>query len=247
VSYFDDGRVVELSELAQLLDLRAMTLAKRLQSNGRLSRRQLERVAPSGGDVGAMIAELVDVGLWTEDGGGFTRSAWLAWNDSAADVETMSKGGIAGNHLRWHVRKGVVKDDCPLCASGGVGGDVGASQGSDETRVAYSDPDLDGDVDPDSLSPVPPSTADDVDDDRESIVQRALALIAERRVKKRREAGATITSPRAYLRTVLADATEELGDELTKRATSNPEWSAEDLASMFEEPFDPYEPEMAYR
>lgn len=125
--YFDDDRVVELSDLAQLLDLRALCLVRRLLSDGRLTRRQLERIAPIGGDIGELVAS----GLWAEDAGTYVRSSWSTWNDSAADIATMSKGGVEGNHLRWHVKRGILNPECPLCASGEIGGESGGDLAPD--------------------------------------------------------------------------------------------------------------------
>lgn len=154
-SYFDDNRVVELSDGAQLLDLRAMCLLKRLQADGCLTQRQMRRIAPeSGGEIGAMIAELVDAGLWTEDGETLTRRAWAKWNDSAADVEAMAEGGGWGNHLRWHVKRGVVKDDCSYCTPGFVGGDSGGE--SPPNRDPNPRQDIDIEETETGASPRPP-------------------------------------------------------------------------------------------
>jgi hypothetical protein len=156
-SYFDDNRVVELSDGAQLLDLRAMCLLKRLQADGCLTQRQMRRIAPeSGGDIAAMIAELLDGGLWSQDGDTLTRRAWAKWNDSAADVEAMAQGGGWGNHLRWHVKRGGVKDDCSHCTPGSVGGDSGGE--SPLTRDPNPREDVDRDVDETKTgaSPHPP-------------------------------------------------------------------------------------------
>lgn len=141
VSYFDDGRVVELSDSAQLLDLRAMLLARRLQTDGRLSRAQFGRIAPSGGDVGAMVGDLVRVGLWTEDGTEFVRRAWAEWNDTAADIASMAKGGSWGNHLRWHQKRGVVKADCPHCQSGDGQGGIGSESPPESAPESKTRPD----------------------------------------------------------------------------------------------------------
>ena len=143
VSYFDDSRVVELSDGAQLLDIRAMVLVRRLQSDGRVTRTQMHRIAPSGGDIGAMITELVKVGLWAEDGDELVRRAWADWNDTAADIAAMAKGGSLGNHLRWHTKRGVVSADCPHCASGqdreGIGGESPPDSGPESIEQSRAE------------------------------------------------------------------------------------------------------------
>jgi hypothetical protein len=131
VSYFDDERVVELSDAAQLLDLRAMTLMKRLDCGGVLSTRQLTRIAPeSGGDFDPMMQELVKSGLWAKEGKAFARGGWSQWNAPEADSEAMSKGGEHGNHLRWHVKRGITAEDCSFCIAPESGGDSGSDRGA---------------------------------------------------------------------------------------------------------------------
>jgi hypothetical protein len=114
--YFDDASVIEMSDAAQLLDIRAMTLAKRLFTDGKLTLKQLERIAPSGTrsgadkpdetpDARAIIGELVEAGLWIEDNGTYTRRNWGHWHTSADDIEQMSEGGRKGNHKRHHLGK----------------------------------------------------------------------------------------------------------------------------------------------
>lgn len=131
VSYFDDDRVVELSDAAQLLDLRAMTLLKRLDCHGVLSKRQLTRIAPeSGGDFDPMMEELLESGLWAKEGRSFARGGWGVWNTPETDVEAMSKGGEHGNHLRWHVERGISKDGCQFCIAPESGGESGGDRGA---------------------------------------------------------------------------------------------------------------------
>jgi hypothetical protein len=85
----------------------------------------------------------------------------------------------------------------------------------------------------------PQSLSDDV-------VHNALVLIADRRVERAKKAGIKVLSNRAYTNTVLADVTDELGDELAERASNNHGWTAVDLASMFEPIADPFTAEVTY-
>lgn len=116
VNYFDDPKVVELSDGSVLLDVKAMLLMKRTHSDGQITRRQLEREASIGGDIGAMIAELIGCGLYVDAGSHLQRGGWHGWNDPASDVEAMAKGGKYGNHVKWHVNKGKVNPSCPFCS-----------------------------------------------------------------------------------------------------------------------------------
>lgn len=62
-----------------------------------------------------LAARLVDAGFWWpetragEDGYGF--NDWGEWNNPTGP----SASGTFGNHVRWHAKKGVVKDDCEHC------------------------------------------------------------------------------------------------------------------------------------
>jgi hypothetical protein len=106
---------VDLSDLAQLTDIRGMVLARRLLTDGRLPRRRLERLAPIGTDAEVIVAELIKAGLWTEAGDSLIRRGWAEWNAAAGDIEVRSKGGTLGNHRRWHEAMGRVSPDCPHC------------------------------------------------------------------------------------------------------------------------------------
>jgi hypothetical protein len=117
VNYCDDPDVVELSDLAQLLDIRAMSLSKRTRSEGRLTRRQLEKIAP--GDPAEVIAELTASPLWSEEGGIFERRSWTDWNEPSKDTQAKADGGTFGAHLRWHVQRGINKADCSHCVLDG--------------------------------------------------------------------------------------------------------------------------------
>lgn len=143
VNYFLDHRVLEAGDAWQL-HIAAMLAAKSMLLDGRLTRRQLTRVAPESlPDVASAIAKLVEVGLFIEDpvdNEVITIRSWGEWNDSAADIEVMSKGGKKGNHLRHHVRKGVVKDDCDLCMGQD---DSPPDRGPDSPPDPREDPDPD--------------------------------------------------------------------------------------------------------
>jgi len=151
VNYFDDADIIELSDAAQLHDLRAMCLAKRAGTDGRLSRRQLERIAPDSG--GESLGEIVEREIWSEtEPGAFVRRNWLAWNDSAADIETMSRGGKRGNHVRHHVKgKKPPSAKCEFCVSEGLVSlpDRQATRPPDRQAISPPTPYIDVDTDED--------------------------------------------------------------------------------------------------
>lgn len=119
VNYSDDAAVAELSDLAQLTDLRAMLFSKRIQSDGELTERQLRRLVPeSADDPDALVQELVDSSLWTCAEGTYWRRSWAQWNDSASEVEAKAARGGYYAHLRWHVQKSLFKPECSHCQAG---------------------------------------------------------------------------------------------------------------------------------
>ena len=64
---------------------------------------------------------LVRVGLWETTEGGYVFHDWDEHNPDAATVKATrakkSKGGKEGNHVRWHVKKGIRVDECEFCQS----------------------------------------------------------------------------------------------------------------------------------
>ncbi|WP_433233830.1 hypothetical protein [Actinomadura nitritigenes] len=76
---------------------------------------------PDSPAVGRKDAErLAEVGLIERTESGWYVPAFLKRNPSRAevraDVEQKARGGLRGNHNRWHVRRGIADPDCPLCA-----------------------------------------------------------------------------------------------------------------------------------
>ncbi len=142
VNYFDDDRVLEAGDAWQL-HIAAILACKKVLSDGRITRRQLARIAPeSVGDIGATIATLIRVGLFDDLGDSVEVRSWSDWNDSAADVEAMATNGKKGNHLRWHVRRNKFDKDCAFCIDRGEsGGDIGGESGGESQSRDRSDVD----------------------------------------------------------------------------------------------------------
>jgi hypothetical protein len=150
VYYFEDDRVLEAGD-AWPLHFAAILACKRNLTDGTLTRRQLERIAPeSPPDIGAMIATLIEVGLFIDWGTSIEVRGWAKWNDSSDYIEAVSDGGKKGNHLRWHVRKNVIDPECELCR---IAPESPPDRHPIATRVL--DTDVDTDVDVDKSSPAP--------------------------------------------------------------------------------------------
>lgn len=92
-------------------------------SDGRVPDDQLGILAyPDSPAVGRKDAErLAEVGLVERDGDGWHVPAFLKRNPSRAQVRAdqaqKARGGLRGNHNRWHVRRAISDPDCPLCDS----------------------------------------------------------------------------------------------------------------------------------
>jgi hypothetical protein len=85
VNFFDDGKVVDAGEAAGWLYLAMMTKAKTLDTDGVLSRAQIDRLGVKGWP--KRLARLVEVGLVDQAQDHYGLVGWLNWNESAAARE----------------------------------------------------------------------------------------------------------------------------------------------------------------
>ena len=115
VNYFEDDRILEAGDAWQL-HLAAVFACKRAMTDGTITRRQLARVAPESlTDIAGAIDKLLGVGLFEDTGEVIIIRSWHRWNDSTEEIEGMSKKGLEGNHVRWHVRRNLVDPQCQFC------------------------------------------------------------------------------------------------------------------------------------
>ncbi|MGA8726946.1 MAG: hypothetical protein WB565_18080 [Acidimicrobiales bacterium] len=151
VNYFEDDRVLEAGEAWQL-HFAAILASKRQLTDGSLTRRQLEHIAPDSlPDVARAIEELIRVGLFIDKGDVVAIHGWSGWNDSREEIETMAKGGKLGNHLRWHERRGRFDPDCEFCLNRGDSPpDSPPDSQSDGGANPRSDVDANTDIDVDA-------------------------------------------------------------------------------------------------
>ena len=83
VNFFDDDKVIEAGEAAAWLFLNMMGKAKQLDSDGLLTRPQMERLGVKGWQRRA--TRLTEVGLIEETiPGTYVITGWLNWNESKA-------------------------------------------------------------------------------------------------------------------------------------------------------------------
>lgn len=114
--FIGDGS--HLSDEAQLLFLRMLTHSKLVSSNGVISSPQLTVCA---GKLADHIHELVDSGFVEQDLTRWVIPSWAEWNRSNPDSESESDGsradGQMANHVRWHIKRGIVSPSCSFCSS----------------------------------------------------------------------------------------------------------------------------------
>lgn len=83
VNFFDDDKIVEAGEAAGWLYLNIMTKAKQLDSDGLLTRAQIERLGVRGWQ--RRLARLLEVDAIEETTPGvYVIPGWLTWNESKA-------------------------------------------------------------------------------------------------------------------------------------------------------------------
>lgn len=110
-------KVVQAGNLAMGLWVRAGAWSARMLTDGVVVP---EQVAALGDPRQTCARRLVDVGLWVPGpGGSYAFHEWELWQPSRAVAEAVKarreESGREGNHLRWHVRRGVVSPDCKWC------------------------------------------------------------------------------------------------------------------------------------
>jgi len=146
--YLEDDKILEAGD-AWVLHFAAILACKRNLTDGTITRRQLARVAPeSVPDVAPMIDTLIRVGLFNERDGVIEVNGWSKWNSSADEIETMSKGGLKGNHLRHHVNRGVWGPKCAICKEQKARGLSLPESPTDRPPSRREDVDEDFDLDP---------------------------------------------------------------------------------------------------
>ena len=103
VNFFKGRRVSGMSDAAQLLYIRGLTLAKDLISDGEIAISQLRHLCSgSESEWTEAIEELVGAGLWLEGPDGYRIDGWERWNDSHEAVHNHRlRGSQYGNHGRY--------------------------------------------------------------------------------------------------------------------------------------------------
>lgn len=145
-NFQDDEQIIELSAEAELLFIRSMALARRLDTGGAVRRGQLRRLTDKmTTDPTALAEELVAVDLWSPVPSGWEIPSWVSWNGRAdGRRQSMSDGGKRGNHERWqHPGPFETCDRCHKSA-GQSGGDPPPNRRGEETTTPPNPPESTG-------------------------------------------------------------------------------------------------------
>jgi hypothetical protein len=179
--------------------------ASQNRTNGWIPADELERFDD---DWDGQAKRLVRAGYWWpeerdgESGYGFVN--WETWNPSS---EKLSDDGKLGNHVRWHVNRGIVEPACEHCPiepewpgdiAGESGGDIGGRSprdiGGDSPFIAEPNPDPNPEPNPkpprastqvDGTSSTDPARFDEFWTVYDHKIGRAKAISAYRRALKK--------------------------------------------------------------
>lgn len=110
-------KIRTLSDKAFRLHVELIADCNEAQSDGAFTKHELNMRGPKAGK------ELIDAGLVEAHNGGYRLHDYLSHQHSkqqiqeykADKVERGSRGGKESSHKRWHVDRGIFKDDCELC------------------------------------------------------------------------------------------------------------------------------------
>jgi hypothetical protein len=122
VNYAEDDKIIEVGPLAELLFIRSLAFAKRVEKDGRIADSQMPTVAARIPKANTQAERLYESGLWERNGTGLYISAWLKRNKPVEDVNAAkSSAGTIGNHKRWHL-SGVKppSPECEFCVKEGL-------------------------------------------------------------------------------------------------------------------------------
>ncbi len=137
----DDGmdehpKVESLTDAAFRMHMSGMLYCARRGTDGAIPRAKARRLSDSATD--GVAAELIRAGVWHDLGEGCTDSRtclpglaahyivhdFLQWNHSTDwwtnRSEDQAAKGSKSMHRRWHVRRGVFREDCKHCQSDAV-------------------------------------------------------------------------------------------------------------------------------
>ena len=137
--YYQDDRMLQVGEAAELLYVRSLCLAKTLLTDGSLTKQQVQFCGLS--DIEERAEALVKSGLWTPISGGWQITSWLKHNEAAkyvkskqkAKQEAGKKGGIESAKSRQAKKK-----EAPASSNNGKVVEPTGEPIVEKSRVEYS-------------------------------------------------------------------------------------------------------------
>jgi len=124
VEFVSDDKIIAASIHAEHVFVRSLAFCKRTLNDGQFTVAQIRRECEKldRWHVDEACAELVELGLFDNNDDRLSIPSWLKRNPSRAALEAAKdakkRGGIEGNHKRWHVGKhGTPSAGCELCFS----------------------------------------------------------------------------------------------------------------------------------
>jgi hypothetical protein len=209
VNFQDDAKVVQVSPEAELVYLRSLALAKRLDEDGAVHRAHLGRLTDKLDDRPDVLAkELVDVDLWFETETGWYIAAWAAHNTLTTE-RAEARAAEAKRKAEWRERQKMSQPDVP----------------PDTETVSRVAP----------TSEVKRSTSEVKEQQqRDEVVHSAAVLLAQRR--GRDVEAKTKDKPERWLAAAVKGIVEEISQDGYLLLVKNPQWTANELADALEPP-----------
>lgn len=142
----DDGwwahpKVLSVSDRAIALWARAGSWSSQQLTGGLIPASTLRLLGASK----ASAQELVSVGLWEQNGTSYLFHDWHVYNFDADSVQAKrdaeSEGARLGNHVRWHVKRGLIVSGCEFCGSGTRSGGDQVPDGLPDSGANPPEPD----------------------------------------------------------------------------------------------------------
>jgi hypothetical protein len=219
VEYASDPKLIDAGPMAELLYVRALCFAKKVNRDGFIEYRQLTRLAVGLPRPGALAVRLVQSGAFVETDNGWQITGWLKHNKTAHRIadETERKRlkSLLGNHKRWHFERSEYDPTCELCnpyndPHSDPHGDPGKE--SIEQRSTSTSTSTSTSEEPSSSVVTPLAVVPNRVDDDDFV--RTLGLIADARM-----VGRTPTNPRGYRQAIITEARKLDGDVIRRMLT----------------------------
>jgi hypothetical protein len=110
-------KIRTLSDKAFRLHIELIADCNEAQSDGKFTKHELNMRGPKAGKelIAAGLVEVTQDGYQLHDYLSHQHSKQQIQEYKADKVERGSRGGKESSHKRWHVDRGIFKDDCELC------------------------------------------------------------------------------------------------------------------------------------